>query len=79
MLSINSKFKFLLYLFNFVIQACVQYVSDAGYPEVIDMGDEVFAKVKLDSVQVARLSNIVGFDIRSPKTPLESKDENADL
>ena len=41
-------------------------MSDAGFGEVIELADDVFSQVKLDSVQTARLSNIVGFDVRKP-------------
>ena len=67
--------------FNFDIffQACIQYVSDAGFADVVEMADDVFAKVKLDPVQTARLSNIVGFDIRSPKKPSQPSESTSKI
>ncbi|CAL8089878.1 unnamed protein product [Orchesella dallaii] len=45
--------------------ACLQYINDCGFPEVVELAEEVHEKVKLDSIQVAKLSNIVGFDMAS--------------
>ncbi|ODN00431.1 Protein PTCD3, mitochondrial [Orchesella cincta] len=45
--------------------ACLQYINDSGFPEVVELAEEVHEKVKLDSIQVAKLSNIVGFDMAS--------------
>ncbi|CAG7817066.1 unnamed protein product [Allacma fusca] len=43
--------------------ACLQYTSDAGYPEASKMAEEIVRKVELDSVQKGRVNNIAGFDV----------------
>lgn len=35
------------------------------------MAEEIHEKVKLDSIQLARLNNIIGFDLASGKIPKE--------
>ncbi len=57
----------MLNFFTFLLslQACLQYINDSGFPEVADLAEDVYDKVKLDSIQVVKLSNIVGYDITS--------------
>jgi hypothetical protein len=40
-------------------------MNECGFPEVKDLGQEVFKNVQLDSLQLSKLSNLTGMDFQA--------------
>ncbi len=62
-MQMHACFLILIYSYynlQLYFQACLQYINECGFPEIREFGQEVFSKIKFDSLQTAKLSSITG-------------------